>query len=126
MRLLDHLHQVAEHSALRAAGGLHLFPELVLIVGRPRGAHHGDGEVVVVVDPGDHVVGAQHVLVQQIAQREEFGIVADRHRRDDLLRIEEDGERPLDRHRGLDRRPGLIDAAHALGEPRVLRVGRRM
>ena len=50
-------------------------------------------------------------------------MVADRHHGDDLLRVEEERQRPLDRHRGLDRRAGLIDAAHPFGEPRVVGIG---
>src|SRR5262249_25735938 len=49
--------------------------------------------------------------------------VVDRHRGHDLLRIEEDRERALDRHAGLDRLPGLVDAADTLGQPRIERIG---
>src|SRR5262249_17752322 len=48
--------------------------------------------------------------------------VADRHRGDDLLRVEEDRQRALDDHCGLDLLAGLIDAGDALGQPRVERV----
>ena len=121
--VLDHLHQVAEHGALGAAGGLHLLLELLLVIGAALGAHHHHREILVVVDADHHVVGSEHVLVQQIAEREILGVVADRHRGDDLLRVEEDGERALDRDRGLDRRAGMVDAAHALGQPRIVRIG---
>ena len=61
---------------------------------------------------GDDVVGAQHVLVEQIADREVVGMVADRHHRDDLLAVEKQRQRPLDHDRGLDRlaRPGRCRA----------------
>ena len=121
--VLQRLHQVAEHGALRAARGLHLLLELLLVIGLALGAHHDDRKLLVVVDAGDHVVGQQHVLVEQVAEREIFRIVADRHRGHDLLRIEEDRERALDRHRGLDRRAGLVDAGDALGQPRIERIG---
>ncbi len=50
-------------------------------------------------------------------------MVVDGHRGHDLLRIEEDRERALDHHRGLDRRAGLVDAFDALGQARVERIG---
>jgi hypothetical protein len=114
---------VAEHRALGAARGLHLLLQLLLVIGLALGAHHDDRQLVVIVDAGDHVVGQQHVLVEQIAEGKIFRIVVDRHRGHDLLRIEEDRERPLDYHAGLDRLPGLVDAGDALGEPRVERIG---
>jgi hypothetical protein len=67
--------------------------------------------------------GKQHVLIEQIADGEIFRIVADRHRGDDLLRIEEDRQRALDHHRGLDLGAGLVDAGDALAQPRIVRVG---
>ena len=121
--LLDHLHEIAEHGALGAARGLHLLLQLRLVVRGVRGAHHDDAELLVIVDAGDGVGRRQHVLIEEVAEREIFGIVVDGHRGDDLLRIEEDRQRALDRHRGLDRRAGLVDAAHPLGEPRVERIG---
>ena len=123
--VLQRLHQVAEHGALRAARGLHLLLQLLLVVGLALGAHHHDRELLVVVDAGDDVVGQQHVLIEQIAEREIFRIVVDRHRGDDLLRVEEDRQRALDRHGGFDRRAGLVDAGDALGQPRIVRVGAR-
>ena len=120
--VLQRLHQVAEHGALRAARGLHLLLQLLLVVGLALGAHHHDRRVLVVVDAGDDVVRQQHVLVEQVADREIFRIVADRHRGDDLLAVEEDRQRALDRDRGLDLRAGLVDAGDALGQPRVGRV----
>ena len=122
LHVLQRLHQVAEHGALRAAGGLHLLLQLLLVVGLALGAHHDDRELLVVVDAGDDVVRLEHVLVEQIADREIVGIVADRHRGDDLLRIEEDRQRALDRDAGLDRLSGLVDAGDALGQPRIMRV----
>ena len=117
------LHQVAEHRALRAARGLHLLLQLLLVIGLALGAHHDDRQFLVVVDAGDHVVRQQHVLVEQVAEREIFRIVVDRHRGDDLLRIEEDRERALDRHGGFDPGAGLVDAGDALGQPRIVRIG---
>ncbi len=100
-----------------------LLLELLLVVGLALGAHDDDGQFLVVIDAGDGVVGLEHVLVEQIAEREIFGMVADGHRRHDLLRIEEDRQRALDRHRGLDRGAGLVDAVDALGQPRIERIG---
>ena len=121
--VLQRLHQVAEHRALGAARGLHLLLQLFLVVGLALGAHHDDRQLLVVVDAGYHVVGQQHVLVEQVAEGKILRIVVDRHRGHDLLRIEEDRERALDRHAGLDRLPGLVDAGDTLGEPRVERIG---
>ena len=121
--VLQRFHQVAEHGALRAAGGLHLLLELLLVIGLALGAHHHDRQFLVVIDAGDGVVGLEHVLVEQIAERQIFGMIADGHRRDDLLGIEEDRQRALDRHRGLDRGAGLVDAGDALGQPRIVRIG---
>src|SRR5262249_57361581 len=64
-----------------------------------------------------------HMLVEQVAEREIFRIVVDRHRGPDSLSMEEDRERALDRHAGLDRLPGLVDAADTLGQPRIERIG---
>src|SRR5262245_20683436 len=121
--VLQRLHQVAEHRALGAARGLHLLLQLLLVIGLALGPYHDDGQLLVLVDAGDDVVRQQHVLVKQVADREIFRIVVDRHRCDDLLRIEEHRERALDRHPGLDLLPGLVDPGDALGQPRVERVG---
>ena len=122
--VLQRLHQVAEHRALGAARGLHLLLQLLLVIGLALGAHDDDGEFLVVVDAGDHVVGEQHVLVEQVAEREIFRIVVDRHGGHDLLRIEEDRERALDRDGVSIALAGLIDAGDALGEPRIRGSGR--
>src|ERR1043166_4058693 len=63
----------------------------------------------------DDVVIFQHVLVQEIAERQIFRIVADRHHGDDLLRVEVQRQRPFDRDLDLDLRPMLVGAADALG-----------
>ena len=83
--VLQRFHQVAEHGALRAAGGLHLLLQLLLVIGLALGAHHDDRQFLVVVDAGDDVVRQQHVLVEQIADRQIFRIIADRHGGDDFL-----------------------------------------
>ena len=75
------------------------------------------------LDGGDHVVRPQHVLVQQIAERQIVRVVADRHHGDDLLSVQEQGQRPLVDDRGLDRAAGLVDAGDGLGQARVVRVG---
>jgi hypothetical protein len=120
--LLELLHEIAEDRALGAAGGAGLLLELVLVVGLAFGAHHDDLELLVVVHAGDHVVGLEHVLVQEIPDRQIVRVVADRHHGDDLLAVQEQGERPLNHHPGLDRRAVLVNPADRLGQPRVLRV----
>ena len=52
-------------------------------------------------------------------------MVADRHHGDDLLPVQEQGQRPLVDDRGLDRAAFLVDARHGLGEPRVIGVGQK-
>src|SRR5665811_639554 len=113
----------AEHGALRAAGGLHFLLELLFVIGLALGAHHYNAKLLVVIDASDYVVGEQHVLVEQIADRQIVRVIADGHGGDDFLRVEKNRQRPLYRDRGLDLGPGLVDAGDALGQPRVLRVG---
>jgi hypothetical protein len=79
-------------------------------------------QIVVVDDFGDDVVGAQHVLIEQVAEREIFRIVVDRHHGDDLLRVQIKRQRALDRHADLDLSAGLIDAGHGFGQPLVRRI----
>ena len=50
-------------------------------------------------------------------------MIRDGHGGDDLLRIQEDRERALDRDQRLDFRAGLVDAGDALGQPRIVRIG---
>ena len=83
--------------------------------------HHHDGKLLVVVDVGDHVVRKQHILIEQIADRQIFGIIADGHGRDDFLAVEKDRQSPLDRYGGLDPRASLVDAGHTLRQSRVVR-----
>jgi hypothetical protein len=121
--LIEPLHKVAERSALRAAGGTHLLLQLGLEIRRPLGPHDHELEFLVVLDGTHHVVRPQHVLVQQIAEREIVRVVADRHHGDDLLPVQEQGQRPLVDDGGLDRAAGLVDAGDGLRQARVLRVG---
>ena len=74
-------------------------------IGVVLGAHHHDLQIVVIFDLGDDVVVFQHVLVEQIAERQIFRIVADRHHGDDLLRVQIQRQRPLHRDVDLDRAP---------------------
>ena len=63
------------------------------------------------------------MLIEQIAEREILGIITDGHRGHDLLAVEKDRERALDRHAGGNARAGLIDTFDALGQARVGWVG---
>ena len=119
---VERLHEVAEGGALRAAARLGAPLQLVLEVGLALGAHDDDGEVLVVVDRRHHVVGLEHVLVEEIAEREVLRVVADRHHGDDLLRVEVERQRALDDHPGLDPLAALVDAGDPLGQARVVRV----
>jgi len=89
---------------------------LLLEIGVLLGAHHHDLELLVIIHAGDHVGRLQHVLVEEIADGEIVGIIADRHHRDDLLGVQVEGQRPLHRHRRLDDLAAFVDARHALGE----------
>ena len=75
------------------------------------------------VDGDDLVVRAQHVLVAQVADRKEVGEVPDRHHGDDLLAVEEQGQRPLDRHRGLHRLAPVVAPGDAADESRIAGIG---
>ena len=99
------------------------FFSFCLEIGVVFGAHHHHLKVVVIFDLGDDVVVFQHVLVQEIAEREVFRIVADRHHGDDLLRVQIQRQRPFHRHPDFDRRTGLVGPGDALGQPRILRIG---
>ena len=74
------------------------------------------------LDGDDPVVVAQHVLVLQIADRQPVRPVADRHHGDDLLPVQEQGERTLDRDPRLDRRARLVDAGDGLRQRGIVRV----
>ena len=117
------LHQVAEHRALGAARGMGLLFQLLLVVGLARGADDDDLQLVVIVDAFDLVVGLQHVLVEEVADGQIVRIVADGHHRDDLLPVQEQGQRPLDDDGGVDGVAVLVAAGDALGEARVGGIG---
>ena len=87
--LLELLHQIAEHGALGAARGQRLLAQFILEIGLAIGADDDGLEFLVVIDAGDPVVGPQHVLIEQIADREIIRMVADRHHRDDLAPVQE-------------------------------------
>ncbi len=74
------------------------------------------------VDAGDRVTRQQHVLVRQIADGEIVGIIADRHHGDDLLAVQEQGQRPFDDHARIDRIAVLVDAADRLSQARIVGV----
>ena len=63
------------------------------------------------------------MLIEQVADRQVFGIIADGHGCDDFLAIEKDCQSPLDRHRGLDPCASLVDAGHTLRQSRVVGIG---
>ena len=124
--LVEVLHHVAKHGALRAARRLDALLELFLVVRLALRAHDDDADVVLVVDRGDLVVGAEHVLVQEIANGEQVRMIPDRHHRDDLAGVEEQGQRALGDDSGLDRVAVLVEAGNGLGKARVVRVGRQV
>jgi hypothetical protein len=74
------------------------------------------------LDFGYDVVGFEHVLVEQVAQRQIFGIVADRHHGDDLLRVQVKRQRAFNRDADLDSGAGMIDAVDLLRQSGVCRV----
>ena len=115
--------QIAERGALRAARGLRALLQFLFEIGVMLGAHHHHLQIVVIFDLGDDVVVFQHVLIEQIAERQIFRIVADRHHGDDLLRVQIQRQRPLDRDVDLDRGAGLVGPGDAFGQPRIVRIG---
>ena len=121
--VLERFHQVAENGALRAAGGLHFLFQLFLVIRLALGAHDHNRKFFVIIDARDHIVGQQHVLVEQVADCQIFRVIADRHGGDDFLAVEENRQRALDGDGRLDAGPGLIDAGDALGQPRIKRIG---
>ena len=124
--LVEPLHQVAERGALRAAR--RCAPSSAAWP-RSRSARSvrttTSSSSSSCSIAGDHVVRPQHVLVQQVAERQIVGVVADRHHGDDLLPVQEQGQRPLVDDRGLDRAALLVDAGDRLGQARVVRVGQQ-
>ena len=74
------------------------------------------------LEAGHHIVGQKHVLVQEVAERQIFGIVVDRHHGDDLLRVEIKRQGALDGHADLYRRASMVDARNQFRQPRVLWV----
>jgi hypothetical protein len=95
---------------LSTSGGQCLFPELVLEIGLSIGAYHDRLEFFVVFDTGDPVGRLQHVLIEQIPDREIIRVIADRHHRDDLASVEKQGHRALHHDGGLHGRALVVDA----------------
>ena len=118
----DRLQEIAERGALRAARGLGALLQLRFEIGVVLGAHHHHLQIVVIFDLGDDIVVFQHVLIEQIAEREIFRIVADRHHGDDLLRVQIQRQRPFDRDLDLDGGAGLVGPGDAFGQPRIVRI----
>ena len=87
------------------------------------GADHHDAEILVEVHARHHVALAQHPLEAQEPQRQPARMVAERHRGDDLARVEEDRQRPLLDHGDLDLRAGVIAPRDGARQPRRVRVG---
>ena len=120
---LEALHHVAEDGADGAAGGAGLLLELRFVVGGASGADDDGFELGVVVDGGDGVVAAEHALVEEVAGGEVLRVVADRHHGDDLLGVEEDGQRALLDDAGLDGAALVVDAGDGAGQARGGGVG---
>lgn len=89
------------------------------------GAHHHNFELGIVLDRGHDIVGPQHVLVQEIADRQLFGMVADRHHRDDLAAVEKDGKRPLVHDPRLHAPSFVIETDDRLGQSGIGRIGKQ-
>src|SRR5262245_9901570 len=49
-------------------------------------------------------------------------MIADRHHRDDLAAVEEQGQRPFHNDSGFDRSSLVIDAVYGTGQPWVIRL----
>ena len=68
------------------------FLEFVLIVGLALSANDDGVNVVIVIHGGDDIVMVQHVLIEQIANRQPARMVTNGHDGDDFLIIQIDGE----------------------------------
>ena len=120
---IEPFHHIAISGSLGAAAGADLALHLRLEIRLPLGAHDDDAKIVVMVDPGDDVIGMQHVLVQEIADRQFRRPVADGHRGHDLLPVQEQGQRLFRDHGQGHGRAGLVDARHRLRQARGVRIG---
>src|SRR5689334_3384426 len=112
---LKFLHQIAEDGALSTARGKCLLLQLVFEIGLSVSADDNGLELVVIIDAGDPILGPQHILIEQIADREVIGMIADCHHRDDLAAIEEQSQRTLHDNRGLNPSAFVIDTGDGAG-----------
>ncbi len=110
--LVETFHDVAKDRALGAAGGAHLLLQLFFVVRCPLRAHHDHFQVVVVIDAGDDIVGAQHVLVFQVTDRQQVRMVADGHHCDHFLGVQVKRQGLFRHHLRVDRTAVLIDPAN--------------
>ena len=96
--VVDLVQRAGEHGALAAAGGDGAPAELFLPVAdtAPGAGRHRDLlPVPVHLDGLDVIEILDQTLVAQIAQREQLGLAAQGHQRDDLAVVDLDGEREL-------------------------------
>ena len=87
MHLFQPLHHIAKHRPHGTAAGAGFLFQLVFITGLCGGAHHHSFELFVIRYAGDIRIILQHALIAQKPQRQIFGIIPDRHRRDNFLRV---------------------------------------
>ncbi len=85
--ILKRFHQIAENRALRTARGMGFLFQLFFKISFSAGPHHNHLQVSIIVNRGDLIIGPQHILIAQIADRQLLWEVTDGHRRDDFLRI---------------------------------------
>ena len=120
--VVEGFHDVAKYRPQRAARRACLLGEFFLEIGFPLGPHDDGLCFLVVIYTGNHIIRAQHVLVQQVSDSETFGIVADGHQGDDLAAVQKQGERPLDGDGSIDRLAVLVCARDPFGQARIVRV----
>ena len=103
---------IADDRALGAAGcSLSLF-RFDLEVRLNRCADDHDAQFLIIFDGIHRVGGAQHVLVDEIAQCQQVGMVADGHHRHDFLTVEIERQRTFRHHVQVNRLAVLVEAGH--------------
>ena len=65
------------------------------------------------------IIGKQHALIEQIAQRQIFRPVADGHHGHDFLTIQKQRERAFHRDTGFNHRPRMVTPTDTAREARI-------
>ena len=111
--VIDLFHQIAEHRALAASGGLGAPRGLAFDVGHAGARANGAGLGLPIHLNRDDVVDRRdQALVAQVANGERLGRRAQRHQRDEFMLVDIDRQRMLAGHRHCARFTMLIHGPH--------------